>query len=65
MAAIGFALCLIPDKVWEPLPADVKTRLQDWLLGINDFDMPVNNWFFFRVSPFVSLTKIYVTVHDL
>ena len=49
MAVFGFALSLTPTQVWEALPKSSRLNLQQWLIEINDHDMPKNNWGFFRV----------------
>lgn len=49
MAPIGFALALIPDKIWYPLDAAAKRNVQAWLLQINDCVCANNNWHLFRV----------------
>lgn len=50
MAPIGFAIALIPEKIWEPLSEVAKQNVQDWLLQINDCVCANNNWHLFRVS---------------
>ncbi len=49
MAAISLALCLAPEKLWEPLTNAQKDNLFNFMNAINRFDMPSNNWLFFRV----------------
>jgi len=49
MAAIGAGMCLIPDRFFFSLPEDGQNNLYCWLNQINLYDMPVNNWRFFRV----------------
>jgi hypothetical protein len=49
MAAYGFALTLIPEKVWEPLSKVEKGRLAAWLCQINQRKAYDCNWLLFRV----------------
>jgi hypothetical protein len=49
LAAIGFALALIPKHIWEPLSDKTKTNLVSFLKKGRDSDYPVCNWRFFRV----------------
>jgi hypothetical protein len=48
-AQIGLALALVPEHVFDPLSADERQRLLDWLEPINRHAAPPNNWWFFRV----------------
>lgn len=57
MAAIGLALCLCPDRVWNPLAAEEKANLNRWLLQINRFQLPPNNWRFFIVLANLGLKR--------
>ncbi len=49
MAVIGFGLMLNPDLIWKPLNDSEKANLNKWLLQINAYEFPPNNWLFFRV----------------
>ena len=49
MAVIGMGLCLLPDRFYHDLPKDAQDHLYAWLNQINLYDMPKNNWRFFRV----------------
>jgi len=49
MAVMGMALCLVPDKFFFAFPRHVQKNIHAWLSQINRFDMPTNNWRFFRV----------------
>ena len=46
---MGMALCMIPQRFYFDLPEDAQANLYRWLNQINDYDMPQNNWLFFRV----------------
>ncbi|MBI1773753.1 MAG: DUF2264 domain-containing protein [Proteobacteria bacterium] len=58
MAAIGFALALVPELVWEPLPSRVRDNLLRWLSGINEHETVDNNWRFFRVLVNLGLQRV-------
>lgn len=49
MAPLGFALRLIPEHVWEPLPAAAKTNLAAYMRHTASHDHAPNNWKFFRI----------------
>lgn len=49
MAVMGMALCMIPERFYFDLPEDARRNLYRWLNQINRYDMPQNNWLFFRV----------------
>ncbi|MFA9558892.1 DUF2264 domain-containing protein [Evansella sp. AB-rgal1] len=49
MAVFGYALTLIPEKVWEPLTDDEKDNVYHWLNQINYKEIVPSNWQFFRV----------------
>ena len=49
MAVIGCGLCFVPEYFWTPLDEPGKRHLYDWLNQINRYDMPGNNWRFFRI----------------
>lgn len=48
-AAIGLALILAPEKIWEPLSDVEKDNFYNWLSGVNDVVVWDNNWQFFPV----------------
>ncbi|MDR3051193.1 MAG: DUF2264 domain-containing protein [Oscillospiraceae bacterium] len=49
MAAIALALMIAPDDFYHCHPTPVRANIAAWLGQINRYDMPVNNWRFFRV----------------
>ncbi|MDF2922520.1 MAG: hypothetical protein K0R57_1434 [Paenibacillaceae bacterium] len=49
MAAVGFAIALVPDKLWQPLNDHERDNLTYGLNGINRHEPYHNNWQFFRV----------------
>ena len=46
--AIGFAMAVAKEKLWDPL-SETKKSWEDWLGGMNDKEMPNTNWLWFRV----------------
>ncbi|MDO5144503.1 MAG: DUF2264 domain-containing protein [bacterium] len=49
MATYGMGMALAPDRFYHELPEDARRNLYAWLNQINRYDMPRNNWKFFRV----------------
>lgn len=49
MAVMGMALCLIPDRFYGELSPAQQENLYRWLDQINQYEMPKNNWQFFRI----------------
>jgi hypothetical protein len=62
MAALGFALALAPDKLWEPLSPAARTRLATWLGGIQRVAMADNNWHFFPVMAGLGLERVGIAI---
>ena len=60
LAAIGFALALVPQQVWEPLDAERAGNLAAYLKHARSFDYADNNWKFFRVLVDLGLERIGV-----
>lgn len=58
LAAVGFALALVPQHVWEPLAPRDKANLAAYLLSARNRDFIDNNWKFFRVLIDLGLTRI-------
>jgi hypothetical protein len=58
MAAIGFALALVPERVWDPLPGAARDNLLRWLAGINAHETVDNNWRFFRVLVNLGMKRV-------
>lgn len=58
MAAIGFALALAPQHVWEPLDSRAQANLGRWLLQINKVKLYDNNWLFFSVLVNLGLAQV-------
>ena len=49
MAALSNTLLLAKEKTWDLMTHGEQENLYNWLNQINERDMPVNNWVFFRV----------------
>jgi hypothetical protein len=49
LAAIAFALQLVPEHLWEPLDQAARDRVATYLLAARAQPYPANNWKFFRV----------------
>lgn len=64
MAAIGFALALVPEQVWEPLDGRARLNLTQWLGRANAVAVPDNNWHFFRVMVNEGLARVGAAEHD-
>ncbi|MEN6541891.1 DUF2264 domain-containing protein [Parvibaculum sp.] len=58
MAAIGFALALVPEHIWIPLPEAAKRNVARWLHYINEVGIVDNNWLFFRVMVNLGLKHV-------
>lgn len=58
LAAVGFALRLVPHLVWDPLPERAKQNLAAYLLHIRTLDYANNNWKFFRVLVDLGLEQV-------
>lgn len=57
MCPLGFALCVAPKQLWEPLSTQERSNVQNWLGCINDREMPNTNWLWFRVLANLALKK--------
>ncbi|MBA1157584.1 DUF2264 domain-containing protein [Microvirga mediterraneensis] len=49
LAALGFALRLVPQHLWEPLDERAKRNVATYLLEARPHEFADNNWKFFRV----------------
>ena len=57
MAVIGCGLSFAPDAFLAPLNGDRRENLFRWLNQINRYDMPKNNWRFFRILVNIGFLK--------
>jgi hypothetical protein len=58
MAAVGFALALAPDKLWDPLSGKERDRAGAWLESCVRARTPENNWNFFPVMASLGLDRV-------
>ncbi|MCA1444180.1 DUF2264 domain-containing protein [Ensifer sp. IC4062] len=58
LAALGFALALVPEKIWDPLNLRAKDNLVAYLIHARQFDYADNNWKFFRIFVDVALDRL-------
>ncbi|MCA1404206.1 DUF2264 domain-containing protein [Ensifer sp. IC3342] len=58
LAALGFALALVPEKLWDPLTSRAKDNLVAYLTHARQFDYADNNWKFFRIFVDVALDRL-------
>lgn len=61
MAAMGYAMLLAPEQIWEPLSKEEKERLADWLNEINRNKCCDCNWRFFQIIVNIALKKCGMT----
>ncbi|SFF17403.1 hypothetical protein SAMN05216251_109105 [Actinacidiphila alni] len=57
-AAIGFALALAPDRLWDPLTGKERDRVGAWLASYLHVRTPENNWNFFPVMVSLGLDRV-------
>ena len=62
MAALGFALALAPDKLWDGLDETARANLITWLSEVQNVVMSDNNWHFFPVMAGLGLERIGVVI---
>jgi hypothetical protein len=60
MAAIGFALAFVPDRLWDPLTGGQRDHVVEWLRGIERREPARNNWQFFRLLVQMGLQRVGV-----
>jgi hypothetical protein len=58
MAAIGFALALVPERLWDPLDGKQRDRAGAWLASCLERATPGNNWNFFPVLVSIGLDRV-------
>ncbi len=57
MAVIGCGLCFAPEAFLGPMDEKQQVNLYNWLNQINLYDMPKNNWRFFRILVNIGFMK--------
>lgn len=58
VSAIGLALAMVPEAIYEPLEEKVKNNLVSWISQVNKCKTPDNNWRFFVVFVNLGLKKV-------
>ena len=58
MAAIAYGIIFTPQVLWEPLSAQEKDNLCEYLYKINCYSLPECNWLLFAVLVNVALKKV-------
>jgi hypothetical protein len=58
LAALGFALALVPDKIWDPLTDKQRSNVIAYLKHARQFDYADNNWKFFRIFVDIALDRV-------
>lgn len=60
MTAIAYGLLFSPEKLWDPLSEDDKSKVAEWLYQINEHIVCDSNWRWFRVMVNIALKKLGV-----
>ncbi|MFB9952423.1 DUF2264 domain-containing protein [Rhizobium puerariae] len=60
LAAVGFALAMVPEHIWAPLTDAQKRTVASYLLSARDKEFIDNNWKFFRVLIDLGLERVGV-----
>lgn len=58
LAALGFALALVPEEIWDPLSERQRDNVIAYLKHARQFDYADNNWKFFRIFVDIALDRI-------
>ncbi|WP_454853057.1 DUF2264 domain-containing protein [Rhizobium binxianense] len=58
LAALGFALALVPEKIWEPLDRRARDNVIAYFKHVRQFDYADNNWKFFRIFVDIALDRL-------
>ena len=64
MAVMGMALCMIPERFYHELTPAQQDNLYRWLDQINQYEMPKNNWQFFRVLVNIGFKRVGRPVNE-
>ena len=49
LAAIGFAMLAVPERIWEPLTITARVNVITYLRNATTCQFSANNWFYFRL----------------
>lgn len=61
-SAIGFTLAVAKEKIWDAMSDDGRKKLEEWLGGMNDKEMPNTNWLWFRVRLTITMSCALVPI---
>ncbi|OZJ02230.1 hypothetical protein BZG36_04980 [Bifiguratus adelaidae] len=64
MAALGYALLLVPEHIWDPLDEATKKNVAKYLVDSRNSDHHGNNHKFFRVMVDLGLEKVGIQVDE-
>ncbi|KAI9277324.1 hypothetical protein BC943DRAFT_364286 [Umbelopsis sp. AD052] len=64
IAALGYALLLVPEHIWDPLEEDSKNNVAKYLIQGRNTNFHGNNHKFFRVMVDLGLDKVGIKVDD-
>lgn len=64
LAAIGFSLALVPEKIWEPLDKEARNNVATYLISGRQQPYHDCNWWFFRVLVDLGLSTVGVAVDE-
>ncbi len=64
LAALGFALLLVPEEIWDPLNDRAKKHVAEFLIHGRNEGFPECNWKFFRVMVDLGLQRVGVRGPD-
>ena len=64
MAVIGTGLCFLTDRFYGELDPAQRKNLFNWLNQINLYDMPKNNWRYFRILVNIGFLKAGLPVDE-
>jgi hypothetical protein len=62
MAAIGFALAFVPERLWDPLTGRQRDHVVEWLRGVERKEPAQNNWQFFRLLVQMGFERVGVPI---
>ncbi len=58
MAALAYAILMVPEKVWNPLTEKEKDNLAQWLNQINVYKCSDSNWQYFCILTNIALKSV-------
>lgn len=58
MAAIAYGILMAPQVFWKPLSKEEKANLSTYLYTINEHQIPLCNWVYFRILVNIALKSV-------